>query len=106
MPVYEYECAQCGPFSTFRPMADYALPCPCDLCGTPAPRAYLTAPALATMDAGKRKSIAVNERSANAPRRSGGAHPPGCGCCGSKPASRTPAAAKSFPGARPWMISH
>ena len=105
MPVYEYECAQCGPFTSFRPMADYALPHPCDLCGTAAPRAYLTAPALATMDAAKRKGIAVNERSSHEPRRSGG-HGPGCGCCSPRKTAAAPSAAKSFPGARPWMISH
>jgi putative FmdB family regulatory protein len=105
MPVYEYECAACGPFTAFRSMADYAKPCPCEACGTEAPRAFLTAPAFASMDATKRKSIAVNERAAHAPRRSQG-HGPGCGCCAPKPASRAPAAAKTFPGARPWMISH
>ncbi len=106
MPVYEYECAQCGPFTAFRPMADYALPCPCDLCSVPAPRAYLTAPALATMDAAKRKGMAINERSAHAPRRSGGGHGPGCGCCSPRKAPAPAAAVKTFPGARPWMISH
>jgi putative FmdB family regulatory protein len=107
MPVYEYECTSCGPFTAFRPMADYALPASCDLCGAASPRAFLTAPALASMDAGKRKSIAINERAANAPRRSGGSHGPGCGCCKpGKPVGQAASAAKSFPGARPWMISH
>ena len=107
MPVYDYECPSCGPFTAFRPMAEYAQPATCDECGKSAPRAFLTAPALAGMDAGLRRSLAVNERSRHEPRRSNGAHPSGCGCCST--AKRTPAAAgaaKSFPGARPWMISH
>ena len=108
MPVYDYECAQCGPFSAYRPMADYALPAACDACGAPAPRAFYTAPALATMDAGVRRGLAVNERSRHEPRRSGGVHPSGCGCCSTT--KRQPAAAagaaRSFPGSRPWMISH
>ena len=37
-------------------------------------------------------------------------HGPGCGCCSSKKPSRlvkqTRSGAKSFPTARPWMISH
>ena len=107
MPAYDYECASCGPFTAFRPMADYAQPATCDTCGALAPRAFLTAPALAGMDAGLRRSQAINERSRHEPRRSAGAHPSGCGCCRA-PARPTaqPAAAKSFPGGRPWMISH
>ena len=107
MPVYEYQCAACGPFTAFRPMADYAEPNPCDLCGESSPRAFNTAPALANMDSTRRKSIAINERSAHAPRRSSGSHGPSCGCCNTrKPAAQAPSAVKSFPNARPWMISH
>ncbi len=106
MPIYDYDCAACGPFSDFRPMADYDKPAPCDTCGAPSPRAILSAPALAMMDGGARQGMAINELSRHEPRR-GAAHPSGCGCC--KPSARTAAAAgaaKSFPNARPWMISH
>ncbi len=107
MPTYDYACPSCGPFSAFRPMAEFAHPASCDQCGTEAPRAYFTAPALANMDAAKRKGMAVNERSRHAPRRSSEGHGAGCGCCSPrKPAAPTATAAKSFPGARPWMISH
>jgi putative FmdB family regulatory protein len=108
MPVYDYECARCGPFTAFRAMADYAKAATCDDCGANAPRAFHNAPALATMDAGARRGMAVNEKSRHEPRRSSQSHPAGCGCCG--PAKRKAAApsrmAKSFPGSRPWMISH
>ena len=103
MPVYDYACSDCGPFTVLRPMAQFRDPHDCPDCGAECGRAFLTAPNLASMDAGKRKAHATNERSAHAPRRSSG-HGAGCGCC--KPVSTAPAAAKSFPNARPWMISH
>ena len=108
MPVYDYQCAACGPFTAFRPMADYAVPALCGGCGGEAPRAFLNVPALAKMDAGVRRGFAVNEKARHEPRRSSGAHPAGCGCCSGSSRSRTAAAnaAKSFPSARPWMISH
>ena len=112
MPIYDYECSACGPFSAFRAMADFDKPAACDACGASAPRAILAAPALAMMDASARRGMAVNERSRHEPRRSGG-HPSGCGCCGPSRRMATAAAgsagrsaAKSFPGARPWMLSH
>ncbi len=104
MPVYDYLCADCGPFSALRPMSAYASPAPCG-CGAEAPRALLTAPTFAGMDTGARRAHATNERSANAPLQSR-KHPASCGCC--RPTKRTAEAvgAKSFPAARPWMISH
>ena len=108
MPTYEYDCPSCGPFEAVRPMAEFQAPQPCVGCGGAAPRVLLSAPRLGAMDPGRRHAAATNERSANAPRSSQGRHPTGCGCC--KPRSRTLAAeavpAKSFPNARPWMISH
>ncbi len=110
MPVYDYLCDGCGPFTALRPMSEFQAPQPCDGCGAPARRAILTAPAFSAMDGGQRRAHATNERSANAPTRSLGRHPTGCGCC--KPrspalsAEAVAAPAKSFPAARPWMISH
>ena len=109
MPVYDYACPGCGVFTAFRPMSAFRDPCACPDCGGDAPRAFLTAPALAGMDAGRRRAIATNERSAHEPRRSS-AHASGCSCCsGGKASSRTAVSAsgaKSFPGSRPWQISH
>jgi putative FmdB family regulatory protein len=69
MPTYDYECADCGPFSDVRPMAEFDRPQPCPDCGVDAPR-LLTAPALSggaqAADAGA------------APQR---AHAGGCACC-------------------------
>ena len=109
MPVYDYACEGCGPFTALRPMAAFRDPCACPDCGGEAPRAFLTAPNLAGMDAGRRRAMATNERSANEPRLSS-KHGAGCGCCsGAKPSARTARSAggaKSFPSSRPWMISH
>ncbi len=114
MPAYDYDCARCGPFTALRPMAQWREPHACPGCDTPAPRAALSVPNLATMDAGRRRATATNERSSHAPKLSSqlapasGAHAAGCGCCTPKGGrARTGAdGSKAFPAARPWMISH
>ena len=113
MPVYEYLCNDCGPFTDMRPMAECDAPQDCPRCEVESPRVMLTAPTFFCMPSDKRKAHATNERSSNAPKTSAeykATHGPGCGCCSSKkPArltARTKSGAKSFPTARPWMISH
>jgi putative FmdB family regulatory protein len=117
MPVYDYLCDRCGPFTDLRPMAEYDLPRDCPACGEAAARALLTAPHFAAMPAERRLAHATNERSASAPstlsdlKRNHGA---GCGCCSGQSLRRTKhvsdgssrAEAKSFPTRRPWMLSH
>jgi putative FmdB family regulatory protein len=110
MPLYDYACERCGSFTALRPMAAYQEPCACPTCGAEAPRVLLTAPAFLGMNEATRRAHAVNERSAHEPRRSQ-AHGPGCGggCCrgpARSGAAVSPGGAKSFPGRRPWMISH
>jgi putative FmdB family regulatory protein len=116
MPVYDYLCDRCGPFTDMRPMAECELPRECPSCGENAPRAFLSVPYLAAMSSERRLAYATNERSASSPLTLSGAkkHPGGCSCCSGRslrsqkkaaaPAEHT--AAKSFPGKRPWMISH
>ena len=113
MPVYEYLCNDCGPFKDMRPMAECDDPQDCPHCETESPRVILTAPAFFCMPSDKRKAAATNERSSNAPMTSAeykAKHGPGCGCCSSKKPARlvkqTRSGGKSFPTARPWMISH
>ena len=113
MPVYEYLCNDCGPFTDMRPMAECDAPQDCPQCESVSPRVILTAPAFFCMPSDKRKAHATNERSANAPKtldQYKDSHGPGCGCCSSKKPARlmkqTRSGAKSFPTARPWMISH
>ena len=110
MPYYDYNCADCGPFTETRPMAASAEPCDCPSCGTAAPRAFFTTPFFSGMDAGTRVAIATNERARHEPKRSKSlGHGPGCGCCSAKKPSKSVYRAdgsKTFPSARPWMISH
>jgi putative FmdB family regulatory protein len=113
MPVYDYECTRCGPFTIMRPMVECDLSAQCPRCEEDAPRAFLTAPYFAAMSAQRREAHATNERSAHAPQqlsRMERRHGPGCSCCGQKKPSRTVKrardGAKSFPASRPWMLSH
>ena len=110
MPVYDYLCDDCGPFTVMRPMAECDAPHDCPDCGAAVPRAFLTAPYFASMDAGRRQAFATNERSANAPRLSSkGQHRAGCSCCSGtsmRYTKKDKAGNKSFPSKRPWMISH
>ena len=68
MPVYEYLCNDCGPFTDMRPMAECDAPQDCPQCAGESPRVILTAPNFFCMPADKRKAHATNERSANAPK--------------------------------------
>ena len=70
MPVYDYLCERCGPFTEMRPMAECDVPQRCPRCGRAAPRAFLTAPYFAAMSAERRSAHATNERSAHAPAAS------------------------------------
>ena len=116
MPVYDYLCTRCGPFTEMRPMAESDRPHECPECGKDAPRAFLTAPYFATMSSERRLAHATNERSASAPLTLSGrnAHGGGCSCCSGKSlrydkgarAGSGRGAAKGFPAKRPWMISH
>nr|WP_295742245.1 zinc ribbon domain-containing protein [uncultured Acidocella sp.] len=110
MPIYDYLCPGCGAFTALVPMAAFEADHDCPDCGKAAPRALLNVPHFALMSSSKRQAHATNEKSAHAPEstRRSGKHPPGCGCCGSSPKLKAdaPAPMKSFPGNRPWMISH
>ncbi|MFA5958639.1 FmdB family zinc ribbon protein [Hyphomicrobium sp.] len=109
MPIYDYDCPSCGTFAVLRSMAEFELPHDCPGCGSEAERVILTAPAISGMSRARRVAAETNERSSHEPRKSA-SHAPGCGCCSggkkSKAAENGPAAMKSFPAARPWMISH
>jgi putative FmdB family regulatory protein len=115
MPVYEYLCSACGPFTEIRPMAEYQKPQSCPECQRKAPRVLLTAPRFSTLSNELRVAHATNERSAAAPSTLSSLksqHGSGCSCCSplsnkkSRKTARGKNGAKSFPGARPWMISH
>lgn len=110
MPYYDYNCPDCGPFTEMRPMAVSGEPHACPACGTASPRAFFSTPFFSGLNAATRTAIATNERAQNEPKRSKSiGHGPGCACCSAgKPSKAVFRAdgAKSFPSARPWMISH
>ncbi len=81
MPIYDYDCQVCGPFTAMRSMAEFRDPFACPSCGIGAPRAALSAPGIAGMDPTRRSALASNERSASSQRPTKAAHPAGCGCC-------------------------
>jgi putative FmdB family regulatory protein len=110
MPMYEYWCDAHGGFSDMRPMAEYDKPGNCPDCGAAAPRVLLTPPRVLRMDAVVRHSHSTNEQAADSPKRLS-THGPGCSCCSggtksSRKALHRSDGSKSFPSARPWMISH
>lgn len=110
MPVYEYDCHGCGPFTMNRRMADRAMPASCPECGNASRRVIASVPRLATLSSATRHAHATNERSAHRPDSVQGyraRHPAGCSCCSSaKPSSSDPPKVKTRTGPRPWMISH
>ncbi|MBU0737056.1 MAG: zinc ribbon domain-containing protein [Alphaproteobacteria bacterium] len=111
MPNYDYNCTDCGGFTQNRPMATSGDPCDCPHCGAASPRAFFSTPFFALMDNATRSAIGTNERSAHEPKTSKSlGHGAGCVCCSGAPKkSKTifrADGAKTFPSARPWMISH
>ena len=108
MPTYDYACPDCGPFEALRSVSRRDEPGVCRSCGASAPRVLGGAPQLALMPAATRLAVATNERASHEPRRSRDhQHHAGCGCgLGGGATRRTPDGNRSFPGKRPWMISH
>lgn len=113
MPIYEYQCQDCGAeFTALKSLSQCHSEGDCPDCGEPSPRVLITPPALRAMPATQRRAFEVNERSANEPRSNqrGGEdkrHAAGCGCCSGRTSATSNAGGqKSFPSRRPWMISH
>lgn len=125
MPVYDYNCSSCGPFCELQTLEEALSPVPCPKCHSLSARAFNTMPRVNAISAGNRDAHEANERAREAPhsvdgwkeasaRRTHGRHEHGPGCgCGSKSATThktktlvMPDGSKSFPGQRPWMISH
>ena len=99
MPLYDYDCADCGPFRAWTAMDRAAEPCACPYCGQDAAR-QLATPHLATMNGKLRKAMDRAERSSAEPRLVKRKHLAGCGCslCSTR---KTPP-----PLSRRWAIGH
>jgi len=67
MPLYDYDCASCGPFRSWTRLSEADAPAACPHCGALASRA-VAMPFLATMDANTRIAHVRNEKSAHEPR--------------------------------------
>lgn len=99
MPLYDYDCVDCGPFRAWATMAHAQAPCRCPSCGQDGGR-QLAAPHLATMNGKLRKAMDRAERSTAEPRLVKRKHLAGCGCslCSTR---KTPP-----PAARRWALGH
>src|SRR6188768_4057437 len=84
MPVYEYECQDCGPFTAFRNLAQSSEPFPCPACGTISPKIFSIVN-MRLMRPATRIAHERNERSSHAP------HVCGSGCSHRHANSKTPA---------------
>lgn len=117
MPLYDFECQECGPFVTFKGIEQRNHPAFCPECNRVS-RRLVSAPNLALMPASRRKAHTINERSCHEPRvRRSHTCGTGCGCAPGKAArggkTVNPAGGKfgqfqtaSNKKARPWMLGH
>ena len=88
MPLYDYKCAECGPFDVWRKMAEVTTPLACPSCGATAARVF-TAPNI-SLSTGSLSRVG-NSIEPRLIKRQG------------EPAQPTTQSAKS---GRPWMIGH
>ena len=97
MPLYDYECEQCGPFREFRSIAKRQVPVDCPSCGVLADR-VLTAPQLSLMSSNNRIAETRNEKSAH--------EPDVVTMLGGKPKHSHTHSPKHHAPHRPWMLGH
>jgi putative FmdB family regulatory protein len=108
MPVYEYNCDECGPFTKMRSLDQSGEPANCPECGTSSPKIFSLIN-LRSMRPENYSAWERNERSMHAPHVCGA----GCSHGYAKPKPRaTTAIAKpalqtsSKRNSRPWMLGH
>jgi putative FmdB family regulatory protein len=78
MPLYEYHCEECGPFSVLRKMSESSMAADCESCGGESER-VISVPHFALLGKAQRIAYERNEKSTHEPltlRRSS------CGCVG------------------------
>ena len=119
MPLYSYDCSDCGPFRSWNPMSQAAAPAPCPTCDRPGARA-VAAPFIANMNPHSRIAHQRNEKSAHEPqvmsraqlersgRRRGHAHGNGH-CAGhhhAPPKKPGPDGSNYKTSGKRWMVGH
>src|SRR5258708_26956910 len=116
MPLYDYNCVDCGNFCLWRSVADRDLPASCPGCHLRSAR-LISAPNLTLMPPGRREAFARNEKSRHEPGVKT-RHGCGSGCdCGSannsiRKSTRTVELGKTgsfempLKRKRPWMLGH
>jgi putative FmdB family regulatory protein len=117
MPLYDFQCHTCGPFTLQRSIDDRDHPVLCNGCGRKASRS-VSAPMLSLMSGIRRDAHVRNERSQHEPGVSN-RHTCGSGCgCGPPRKGRAPKTAAqvnagklgrlnaSRTSKRPWMLGH
>ncbi len=67
MPLYDYDCGQCGSFSDLQPMSRASEAMPCPICGEPADRIVCT-PFVANRAPNNRVAHQRSEKSAHEPQ--------------------------------------
>ena len=110
MPLYDYECRNCGPFREWRPMSEWEANAQCPDCSLPAPR-QAAAPMLGALSTNNRIAHERNERSAHEPKVVRREDLPG-GQRHGHHHSVSPVIKQQFgnvsqsPPGRPWMVGH
>jgi len=121
MPLYEYECGSCGPFSALRKMSESSYPMHCESCGSESAR-IISVPYFALLAKAKKAAYELNEKSSHEPKSVKRSR---CGCSGAHTCQTTNAQnhgnkeSKSISNqqgngfqmqtkrtARPWMLGH
>ena len=105
MPLYTYDCTECGPFQATRTIAEFEFDAECPGCGGSG-RRTLAAPTLMTMPAHTRQAHARNEKSAWSPdlvRRESDAHVHSAHCGHLQGHSDH---RHAHHGGKPWMLGH
>jgi putative FmdB family regulatory protein len=116
MPMYDYECEQCGPFSHWQRLADRNDLVRCPVCEAMAVR-MISAPNLVLMPAARRAAHARNEKSRHEPGVTTRHRcKSGCGCGGKAGSARKSTQTVDLGKAgrfetarkvkRPWMLGH
>ncbi|HTI16629.1 MAG TPA: zinc ribbon domain-containing protein [Trinickia sp.] len=93
MPIYDFRCGTCGPFTVMRRIAEYNTACACPNCGAAAQR-MLSAPALSFIPSTSRSERQIDARAVRASQHH---HGPGCGCGPSTHSSTVATGSSLFP---------